>query len=99
MGHVFVKTQISNALKADFLAAMAGEYEGTSDFFRRKIKEMCDVQKEDVPPKAVKKGFTSLSASVTPEQRAALLAQCEKEGVTMGTWMRRQILDYLAAKK
>ena len=97
----YVKTQISNAMKAEFLAAIADEYDGATDFFKRKIREQCNIKKS--PPKAqteeIKAGYTCLSVSVTPEQRAALLAQCQKEGKTMGTWMREQIKDYLASKK
>ncbi len=96
----YVKTQISNAMKAEFLAAIAGEYEGATEFFKRRIREKCDIKQKATEQDGTKKGgFTCLSVSVTPEQRAALLAQCEKEGKTMGTWMREQIKEYLASKK
>lgn len=97
----YVKTQISNAMKAEFLAEIADEYGGASDFFQRRIREKCTIKKN--PPKEqtadIKAGYTCLSVSVTPEQRAALLAQCQKEGKTMGTWMRDEIKAYLASKK
>lgn len=96
---VFVATQVSNQTKADFLAALNGEYSGASDFFRRRINEKCTVETEKTPEQPTGKGFISLNVSVSPEQRAALLAQCEKEGKTMGTWMREQIKEYLATKK
>lgn len=96
------KVTITQQLKAEFLAAIADEYGGASDFFQKKIKEGCGLA-EGTPPhgntKETGKKYTVLDVSVTPEQRAALLAQCEREGVTMGTWMRNEIKAYLAAKK
>lgn len=97
----YVQTQITRQLKAEFLAAIADEYDGTSDFFRRRIREKCNVETrgENEKSEPAEKGFIALNASVTPEQRAALLAQCQKEGKTMGTWMRDEIKAYLASKK
>ncbi len=96
---VFVATQISNKTKADFLAAISGEYSGASDFFRRRINQKCAVEQAAREKKPAEKGHIALNVSVTPEQRAALLRQCEQEGVTMGTWMRREILAYLKKRK
>ncbi len=96
---VFVGTKVSNAMKSEFLDAIKDEYNGASDFFRRCINEKCDVEKEEREEKEVEKGFIALNASITPEQRDALIKQCEKEGVTKGTWMRNQIKTYLESKK
>lgn len=97
-----VTTQLTAAMRLEFLAAIEGEYNGASDFFRRRINALCDVptgQSVTLTAKQAAKGTAPLSVSVTPEQRAALLAQCEREGVTMGTWMRNQIKEYLKNKK
>lgn len=97
-----VTTQLTAALKEEFENAIKDEYNGASDFFRRRINERCGVP--PVPAKVptekqAKKTNMPLSVSVTPEQRAALLAQCEREGVTMGTWMRNEIKAYLQKRK
>ena len=97
-----VTTQLTAALKLEFENAIKDEYNGASDFFRRLINAKCDVPKTyavTLTQKQAKKGTIPLSVSVTPEQRAALLTQCEKEGVTMGTWMRNQIKEYLSRKE
>lgn len=98
---VSATTQISKAMKQDFFAAIKDEYSGASEFFRRRINEKCTVERarDETQAKEDIKGFESLNVSVTPEQRAALLAQCEKEGKTMGTWMRDEIKNYLEEKQ
>ena len=95
---VFISTQISKQTKAEFLATMKDEFNGASDFFRKRINEKCNVKRQTPLERVGIKGFIALNVSVSPEQRAALLAQCEKEGKTMGTWMREQILEYLKSK-
>lgn len=94
----FIITQISKQTKAKFLEEIRGEFNGASDFFRKKINEKCDVKRQPPLERTPDKGFIPLNVSVSPEQRTALLAQCEKEGKTMGTWMREQILEYLESK-
>ena len=95
---VFISTQISKQTKAEFSEAIKGEFNGASDFFRKRINEKCNVKRQPPLGLVSDKGFIALNVSVSPEQRAALLAQCEKEGKTMGTWMREQILEYLKSK-
>lgn len=93
-------TQISRKMKSEFLDAINDEYNGASDFFRRRILEKCNVErKREGKEKETGAGYVSLNVSITPEQRAALLKQCENEGITMGTWMRNQIKTYLESKK
>ena len=93
-----ISSQISNKLRADFLESIKDEFNGPSDFFRRRINEKCAVEKTPPQKQTTEHGYSSLNVSVSPEQRAALLTQCEKEGKTMGTWMREQILEYLKSK-
>ena len=95
---VFIYTQVRVETKNEFLAAIKSSYGGASDFFRKRINAKCNF--EEPPHEKYKEGtgFIALTVSVSPEQRAALLAQCAKEGKTMGTWMREQILDYLKSK-
>ena len=96
---VFVATQVSKKTKADFLAAISADFNGASDFFRRRINQKCAVERADRDGASPEKGFIALTVSVTPEQRAALLRQCEAEGVTMSTWMRNEIKAFLKKKK
>ena len=96
---VFVATQVSKKTKADFLAAISADFNGASDFFRRRINQKCAVERADRDGAPTEKGFIALTVSVTPEQRAALLRQCEAEGVTMSTWMRNEIKAFLKKKK
>lgn len=99
VNRVSATVQLKGTEKAAFLTAIKNDFNGASDFFRRCILEKCDVQEiKETPPEA-RSGFVSLNVSITPEQRAALLTQCEKEGVTMGTWMRNQIKEYLSRKE
>ncbi len=99
VNRVSATVQLKGTEKAAFLAAIKNDFNGASDFFRRCILEKCDVKETEATPSEARAGFVSLNVSITPEQRAALLAQCEKEGKTMGTWMREQIKEYLASKK
>ncbi len=93
-------TQISRKMKSEFLDAINNEYNGASDFFRRRILEKCNVaRKKEEKEKETGAGYVSLNVSITPEQRAALLKQCENEGVTMGTWMRNEIKAFLKEKE
>ncbi len=97
-----VTTQLNVALKLEFENAIKDEFNGASDFFRRRINERCHVpptEKKTPTRRQASMSTVPLNVSVTPEQRAALLRQCEQEGVTMGTWMREQIKEYLATKK
>ena len=97
-----ITTQLSVALKMEFENAIKDEFNGASDFFRRRINERCNVPPtENKTPTRREASMSTvpLNVSVTPEQRAALLRQCEEEGVTMGTWMRNEIKAYLKKRK
>lgn len=98
VNRVSATVQLKRTEKAAFLAAIKDDFNGASDFFRRRILEKCDVRKTETTLPEARSGFVSLNVSITPEQRAALLRQCEAEGVTMGTWMRNEIKAYLKKK-